>query len=118
MGCMKCGRETAENQAFCNSCLEVMKQYPIKPGIAIQLPSHKENPSPKRSPAPRRRMPTNEEIIRKLKSRVRVLLILWLVTLVLLAATIYPAVSYVMDLNIWGIGQNYSTFTETGTTLP
>lgn len=37
MACLKCGRETNENNSFCEDCLAVMAQYPVKPGIAIQL---------------------------------------------------------------------------------
>ena len=38
MNCMKCGKETADGQVFCDSCLEVMKQYPVKPDTVVQLP--------------------------------------------------------------------------------
>ena len=38
MACIKCGKETDQNQAFCDSCLEVMEQYPVKPDVVVQLP--------------------------------------------------------------------------------
>ena len=30
MFCMKCGKEIGEHQVFCNSCLEIMSQYPVR----------------------------------------------------------------------------------------
>lgn len=38
MGCMKCGKETDSGQVFCESCLEVMEKYPVKPDTVVQLP--------------------------------------------------------------------------------
>ena len=38
MGCMKCGKETGDGQVFCDSCLEVMAQYPVKPDTVVTLP--------------------------------------------------------------------------------
>ena len=56
MGCIKCGRDLEEGQIFCQSCLEVMAKYPVKPNTAIQLPDHKDSAAPKKS-APKRRQP-------------------------------------------------------------
>ena len=39
-------------------------------------------------------------------------MILWLVTLLLAAAMVYPTIRFVQDLDLHKIGQNYSTFTE------
>ena len=113
MGCMKCGRDTVEDRIFCDTCLEVMKRYPVKPGIAIQLPKRKDGYPLKRTAAPRRRQaPKMEEINRRLRKRVRNLVILWLVTLLLAAAMVYPTIRFVQDMDLHKIGQNYSTFTE------
>ena len=111
MYCMKCGREVNEGQVFCDSCLDVMKNYPVKPGIAIQLPGKKEAP-PKKGYVKRRQPPTPEEQILKLRKRLKGMLILWLVTLLLLAATIYPTVEYLTGHQILLPGQNYSTITN------
>lgn len=35
--CLKCGKQAAEHNAFCDECLEVMQKYPIKPGTAFQI---------------------------------------------------------------------------------
>lgn len=120
MGCMKCGRDTVEDRLFCDTCLEVMKRYPVKPGIAIQLPKRKDVSISKRPAAPRRRQaPKTEEIIRRLRRRIRNLVILWLLTLLLAAAMVYPTVRFIQDLDLHKIGQNYTTFTEeTAETVP
>ena len=118
MSCMKCGRDIEEGQVFCNSCLEVMAKYPVKPGIAIQLPSKKDSLVPKKAAPKRRQPPTPEEQIRRLKKRIRRLVILWLITLLLLAAAVYPTVEYFTGKRFHLPGQNYSTITSITTTSP
>lgn len=119
MNCMKCGREIEEGQVFCDQCLEVMAKYPVKPGIAIQLPHRKETPVLKKMHIKRRQPPTPEELIQKLKKRLRAIVILWIITLALLAATIYPTIQYFFGEDILLPGQNYHTITSTTeTTTP
>lgn len=118
MSCMKCGRDTEEGQVFCAACREVMEKYPVKPGIAIQLPGRKDAPAPKKGHAKRRQPPTAEEQIQKLKKRLKAMVIVWLVTLMLLAATIYPTVEYFLGKRFLLPGQNYNTITTTETTAP
>ena len=115
MGCLKCGREVPENQLFCESCLEVMKNYPVKPNTAIQLP-HRDSAAPfKKTPAKRRQAPTAEEKLHAAKRFLRRILILWLVTLGLLILSLYPAVKYLVGDRIRLPGQNYSTFSTAPT---
>ena len=118
MNCLKCGRETEDERIFCEACVEVMKKYPVKPGIAIQLPHRNESPALKKVLPKRRQPPTPEEQIRKLKRRTRSFLLLWLLTLMLLAATIYPAIQYFLQREVPLPGQNYSTFTTIDETNP
>ena len=118
MGCIKCGRDLEEGQIFCQSCLEVMAKYPVKPNTAIQLPDHKDSAAPKKS-APKRRQPlTPEEKILRLKRRTKTLFLLWFITLCLLAATIYPTWQYFAGKPLQLPGQNYSTITSTTTPKP
>ena len=111
MHCMKCGREIEEGHVFCGSCLEVAAKYPVKPGIAIQLPSKKEIPSSKKSHSKRRQAPSMEEKLLSLKKRMKVIVILWIITLCLLAATVYPTVRYFTGNSFLLPGQNYTTIT-------
>lgn len=118
MNCMKCGREVEEGQVFCSTCLEVMEKYPVKPGIAILLPHRKDTPVQKKAYTKRRQPPTPEEQILRLKKRLNRMIILWLVTLFLLAATIYPTVEFFLGKTLQRPGQNYSTVTDHDSTTP
>ena len=118
MSCLKCGRDIEEGQVFCTGCREVMEKYPVKPGIAIQLPLRKDAPVPKKSVPKRRQSIAPDEQIRRLKKRVRLLLSLLLITLILLAATIYPTVEYFLGNRLLLPGQNYTTITSTESTEP
>lgn len=117
MYCIKCGRDVKEGQVFCDSCQEVMKKYPVKPGTAIQLPGKKEAP-PKKTYTKRKQPLSPEEQILRLKKRLKRLVIMWLVTLLLLAATVYPTVQFVKGLTIRLPGQNYSTIVHSETAEP
>lgn len=112
MTCMKCGRDIEEGQVFCPGCLEDMAKYPVKPGIAVQLPGRKEGPAPKKAHPKRKQPPTPEEQVRTLKKRLRAVVILWLVTLALLAVTIYPTVEFFLGKTLVLPGQNYTTITD------
>ena len=118
MSCMKCGRDTQEGQVFCAACLETMAKYPVKPGIAIQLPGRKDAPASKKAYVKRKQAPTPEEQVLKLKKRLRTMILLWLVTLLLLAAAVYPTVEYFRGRQNLLPGQNYNTITSTVSTTP
>ena len=118
MNCMKCGLEIEEGQVFCDGCLEFAKKYPIKPGIAIQLPSKKDIAPAKKTGAKRRQPPSAEEQLLKLKKRMNILVIIWIITLGLLAATIYPTVMYLSGETLLLPGQNYTTITDAASANP
>ena len=113
MGCMKCGRDIPEDQVFCDSCLEVMARYPVKPETAVQLPHKKEAPGLKKTTVRRRPSLSPEEQIRLLRRRIRRWVLLWLVTLILFIAALHPALKYLLGDTIRLPGQNYSTFSDT-----
>lgn len=69
MACLRCGRKTEEGSVFCPECLDAMKEYPVKPGTVVQIPSQLAQPQPVKPPV--RRKPTPEETIRKLKKKLR-----------------------------------------------
>lgn len=115
MGCIKCGRDIEEGQVFCQECLEVMKKYPVKPGIAIQLPQRKEGSVFKKPQAWRRPTVTPEEQLLRLKKRFRKLLLLWLITAMLLAVSGYFTFRYFHGSTFLLPGQNYSTISDVET---
>ena len=63
MRCMKCGKETENGQVFCDSCLEVMEQYPVKPDTVVQLPPTRNLSSDKKNARKKELSP--KELLRK-----------------------------------------------------
>jgi len=118
VNCLKCGREIEEGQVFCSSCLDVMQKYPVKQGIAILLPHRKDLPVQKKSHLRRRQPVTPEEQILRLKRRLSRVVVLWLVTLLLLAATIYPTVEFFLGKSFHRTGQNYTAIVNEDSTSP
>ena len=114
MGCLKCGKETKEEQVFCESCLTSMEQYPVKPGTPVQLPHAEEGHGAKKQTA-RRPAPKLEEQIATLQKLVRRLLWVTGILLLLLALTTGALVQNLFaapDNN--AIGRNYTTIGSTG----
>ena len=108
MTCMKCGVEIPESQVFCDSCLSVMEQYPVKPDVVVKLPQRREIPVKKNTPRKKTRTP--EEQIVRLKRRNR---LLTSVLCLLLAASLLflsLCIDYIRQLDVQKLlGQNYST---------
>lgn len=94
VNCMKCGRETDNEQVFCDSCLEVMAKYPVKPGIVIHLPKHDDTPIRKTSPVYPTHTP-EEQVVRQ-RSVIR-WLSLALAVLVVAFGLAAAAVLYLLD---------------------
>ncbi len=105
MACMKCGRDIQEGQIFCETCLEVMEWYPVKPGTAVQLPKRQEAPSRK---VLKRRGPTLEEQVKSLRRIIRFLAVALIIAVVLIGLMVIPTYEHLME-NVVRPGQNYST---------
>ena len=90
MFCLKCGKETQENQVFCETCLQVMDQYPVKPDAAIHLPDRQR--SYLKKTAHRKRVPTQDEVIARLKKTNRCLI--WSLAILLLIVLVAGTVLY------------------------
>ena len=118
MNCMKCGRETVNNQVFCNECLADMEKYPVRPGTVIHLPRRREDTFVKKSPR-RKSLPAPEEQVKILKKQVRRLRFTVLIFTLLLVVFGYFAVVHFMEQDIEFLpGQNYSSMTEAGEVTP
>ena len=87
MYCLKCGKKTQGEQIFCESCLAVMDQYPVKSDTPIHLPNRTTSPIPKK-PAHRKRTISPEEQIQNLKHTNRRLTSIILVLIVALGICI------------------------------
>lgn len=62
MNCLRCGKETKNEQVFCQDCIDSMEAYPVKPDIHIQLPSRHSPAAPKKSYRRKRSMTVDEQI--------------------------------------------------------
>ena len=113
MNCMKCGRETQEENVFCQSCLLVMDRYPIQPGTVVLLPRHRESSVNKKNI--KRRTLSAEEKNYKLRKIVKVLSILLTIAVIAIVLMIKPTIHYMMD-DHFEIGQNYSSVIQSETT--
>ncbi len=82
MNCLKCGKKTTNSQVFCDSCLQNMASYPIKPGTPVHLPNPAEPAPVKKS---RKRVLSPEEQIFHLRRQVRRLMLGLSIVTVLLA---------------------------------
>lgn len=107
MYCMKCGRETKDNQVFCTDCLADMSAYPVKPGTPVQLPNRPASISPRKAPS-RRKGPTPEEQVVTLRKTVRGLAFSMIVLIIVLFLSV-AALLRTIDLQKAqaAIGQNY-----------
>ena len=104
MYCLRCGRETEEDQAFCLECQKEMAKCPVDPNAVVQLPVRK--PVPPRKPVKRRISP--EEQVKFLKRRIRLYTCLLAAALLVILGLSIPAIrDYGKEQ--FQIGQNYST---------
>ena len=115
MNCLRCGRETSQQQVFCDGCLEYMSHQPVKSDTPIYLPVRKTKEAPRKQYAWRRRERTAEEMVTVLRKRVRFLTCLCLILFMMLfaaAAGVWMAKKQGADLSIPNIGQNFHTFSD------
>ena len=117
MYCLKCGREVNEDKVFCQDCVSVMDQYPVKPGTVILLPKRRDG-APVNRAAVRRKNLSPEELIRKLRRRSVTLFVVWVITFLALCAMSVPGITHIMEDNHFGLGQNYSVITPKTTEGP
>lgn len=113
VGCLKCGKETQTSQVFCDECLEVMQQYPVRPDIAIQLPQRNAR-GQERAVGPQE-LSAEEELLR-LRRMLR-----WLVGFVAVLAVLLMICAGLLLQDIPSntpkpdIGKNYTTIDSTST---
>ena len=92
MQCLKCGRKIQDGQVFCEGCLEVMQNYPVKPGTVVLLPSHREKQEEKKKTGKNRPLTPVEQnvLLRAAIRRLRkVAAILFLLVCTVSAALVY-----------------------------
>lgn len=107
MQCLKCGKETKNEQVFCPQCLAVMETYPVKPDVHIQLPKHTDRVLSKKS-GKKRRVSSPEEQIAHLRRRNRRLIAALLAMTLLLGAAGYLLVQASVSTEDTELGKNYT----------
>lgn len=85
MFCLRCGRDTENEQVFCEKCLNTMKENPIKPGTAVQILDRDEYFSKKERKV--RESVSPEVLVPQLRRTVRILISLILILSVSLGIT-------------------------------
>lgn len=115
MNCLRCGRETVNEQVFCEKCQATMKKYPVKPGTAVHLPDRKalEN----RPQVQHLRQPTAEELLPQLRRTVRILVAAVVLLSVSLGITAWLLVRSAMDAQLpapGNMGRNYTAVETEG----
>ena len=111
MQCLRCGRETAEDQVFCFLCESVMVKHPINPNTVVTIPerSVRLRTSPARKPA---KVEEDTDQLRRTILQLR----LW-VCMLMAALMLCVAVLTWQELNREekpAIGQNYSSIVDFG----
>ena len=107
MNCMRCGREIRDDQVFCPECLSEMEKCPVKPDALVRLP-RRPDPVPRRQS--RKKGLSEEEQIRNLKRKVKVLRWLLAAALAVIIALSIPTVIHLMEDGDGLLpGQNYSS---------
>lgn len=110
MQCMKCGRDLENEQVFCDACLEVMEQYPVKPGVVVQLPHRPQQPQQKKQP--RKKVISPEEQVTLLRRLSRILATAVVLLLVAAVGLGWLSVKFYLDGEKKVLpGQNYFTAT-------
>ena len=115
MKCLRCARETAGQQVFCNTCLDDMARYPVKSDTPIYLPVRKPKDTPRRTARRFRRERSTEETVAILRKRVRILTALVVILVMMLSAAItgvWLAKNQGADLSIYDIGQNFQNIAD------
>ena len=104
MYCLRCGRETDDEQAFCLECQKEMARYPVDPNAVVTLPARRQTP-PKKVV---KRKISPEEQLKFLRRRVRIYACLFIAALI---TAVCLAVPFIRDIGKekFQIGQNYST---------
>lgn len=112
MWCLKCGKDTKNEQVFCPQCLAGMDAYPVKPDVHIQLPNHSARNNPKKN-VKKKRTPTPEDMVAILRTRNRRLLVVILVLVLLLGVAAY-ALTHGTEAPeiIDNLGKNYTVETS------
>ena len=110
MNCVKCGRETTDEQVFCDACLREMEEYPVNPNVVIHIPSRRRQDEIRKNAVRKRNVRTPSEQILQLRKKVRWLRILVVLLLLLCGGLSIAVGRFAEELDFQRLlGQNYHT---------
>lgn len=113
MNCVKCGRETEEDQVFCGVCMDAAEKYPVNPTTVVHIPVRKPEEEIRRRAVKKKLPPTLSEQNEKLRKKLKRLRITVAVLLLACALLFYGFGRATLELDFQRLlGQNYNT-TET-----
>ena len=113
MTCMKCGVDVPEGQVFCDHCLSVMEEYPVKPGAHIHLPKRALAEEELKKPGKKKRVLSPEEQIAALQLKVRRLRLASVVLAFILCIVAgFLALKIYCDVTTAETGRNYTIDTS------
>lgn len=121
MNCMRCGRNTTEQQVFCDRCLDDMARHPIKPDVAVYLPVRKPIEPQRKQNRHRKREHSAEEMVTILRKRLLMLTAAVIILVMMLgaaAAGVWFANNPNTEGQIPNIGQNYQTVENDNANTP
>ena len=110
MICLKCGKETAGENVFCQECLQVMEKYPVKPDTPVHLLQRPARSPEKQSPHKKESSPKDAEKQHRLLVRCLAVVIAVLSVLLCITAGMLLQ-STNKDQPVSNIGRNYTTDT-------
>ena len=112
MNCLRCGRETENQQVFCKACLDYMALHPVRSDTPVYLPVRKEKEAPRKQRRWHRRERSADEMVVILRKRVRFLTAVTLILFSMLSAAVagvWLAKEQGAEIPIPNIGQNFLT---------
>jgi hypothetical protein len=110
---LKCGVDVPEGQVFCEHCLSVMEEYPVKPGAHIHLPKRALAEEEQRKPTKKKRAPSPKEQISALRMKVmRLRLTAAILAFLLCVASAFLGLKLYQDFITPETGRNYTIDTS------
>ena len=113
MNCMKCGVEVPEGQVFCDHCLAVMAEHPVKPDTHLHLPKRAVTVEGPKKPVKKKRALSQEEQIAALRLKVlRLRLVAAILAFVICLLSGFLALKLHQDSTTPTTGRNYTIDTS------
>jgi len=115
VACLKCGKETEENQVFCECCREVMRRYPVEPNTVVIIPKRPNLPEERKLPR-KKRQEDREKLLRSAIRWLTVTTGVLTIVICILCGALWTVMSDRSEED--NIGRNYTYIEPTAKTDP